>query len=277
MFSFTKFPQARRAGINCGDVRVSGTDGGSHAASTQAMTGAWRLDPLRRLILRPRPSAVKLVLTCLGVFIAGSGRWLLDRGSYGVPFLTFYPVVLLTALFFGGRYGILSVIASLVVVREYLSANPDVAAAGIDPLRHYLEFGYQEGREPVPPTVLLNSGGFDYVYYLQHNPDVAAAGVDPLQHFQQFGWREGRNPNALFDVNGYRTTYADVNAADIDPLAHYHAFGWKEGRDPSVSFDTTAYLAAYPDVAAAQIDPLVHFLQFGMLEGRQAFADGVWG
>ena len=97
-------------------------------------------------------------------------------------------------------------------VREYLSANPDVAAAGIDPLRHYLEFGYQEGREPVPPTVLLNSGGFDYVYYLQHNPDVAAAGVDPLQHFQQFGWREGRNPNALFDVNGYLATYADVNA-----------------------------------------------------------------
>jgi len=87
------------------------------------MTGAWRLDPLRRLILRPRPPAVKLVLTCLGVFIAGSGRWLLDRGSYGVPFLTFYPVVLLTALFFGGRYGILSVIASLVVVREYLSAG----------------------------------------------------------------------------------------------------------------------------------------------------------
>jgi len=114
-------------------------------------------------------------------------------------------------------------------------------------------------------------------YDRKHNPDVAAAGVDPLQHFQQFGWREGRNPDALFDVNGYRTTYADVNAADIDPLAHYHAFGWKEGRDPSVSFDTTAYLAAYPDVAAAQIDPLVHFLQFGVLEGRQAFADGVWG
>jgi len=28
----------------------------------------------------------------------------------------------------------------------YLEANPDVAAAGIDPLAHYLAYGYDEGR-----------------------------------------------------------------------------------------------------------------------------------
>ena len=30
----------------------------------------------------------------------------------------------------------------------YLSRNEDVAKAGVDPLRHYIEFGVREGREP---------------------------------------------------------------------------------------------------------------------------------
>jgi serralysin len=31
----------------------------------------------------------------------------------------------------------------------YLAANPDVAAAGVDPLAHYLHFGIYEGRSVV--------------------------------------------------------------------------------------------------------------------------------
>ena len=57
---------------------------------------------------------------------------------------------------------------------QYLAANPDVAAAGVNPLRHYLQFGYQEGRVPFAPTELVAQNGFDFVYYLNHNPDVAA-------------------------------------------------------------------------------------------------------
>jgi hypothetical protein len=159
----------------------------------------------------------------------------------------------------------------------YLAANPDVKAAGVDPLRHYLEFGRQEGRQASPVTSLLTADGFDFVYYLAHNPDVAAAHVDPLAHFQTIGWKEGRNPNALFDVNGYLAAYADVKASGINPLDHYNQFGWHEGRDPSPGFDTTDYLAAYPDVAAAHVNPLLHYLQSGAHEGRAPFADGVWG
>ena len=159
----------------------------------------------------------------------------------------------------------------------YLKANPDVAAAHVDPLQHLLAAGYQEGRQPAAPTKLIAPNGFDYIYYLQHNPDVAATGVDPLQHFETVGWKEGRNPNALFDTNGYLATYADVKAAGVNPLDHYDTAGWKEGRDPSVNFDTKHYLAAYADVAAAHIDPLVHYLQFGQSEQRSAFADGHFG
>jgi hypothetical protein len=159
----------------------------------------------------------------------------------------------------------------------YLNANPDVKAAGLDPLAHFLANGAEEGRQPIAPAVLLAANGFDYVYYLQHNPDVAAARVDPLQHFETVGWREGRNPNAYFDTSGYLAHYGDVAAAGVNPLDQYNQSGWKEGRDPSVNFDTTDYLSHYPDVTAAHVNPLTHFLQHGQFEGRSSFADGVWG
>jgi hypothetical protein len=161
--------------------------------------------------------------------------------------------------------------------QKYLAANPDVKAAGMDPLAHFLTYGAGEGRQPIAPTVLLAANGFDYVYYLQHNPDVAAAHVDPFVHFETIGWKEGRNPNALFDTKGYLAAYGDVAAAGINPLDHYNQAGWKEGRDPSGNFDTTDYLSHDTDVANAHINPLIHFLQFGQAEGRSPFADGVWG
>jgi hypothetical protein len=63
-----------------------------------------------------------------------------------------------------------------------------VAAAGIDPLDHYHQFGWREGRDP--------SVGFDTTSYLAAYPDVVAAQVDPLAHFLQFGIHEGRSPFA---------------------------------------------------------------------------------
>lgn len=70
----------------------------------------------------------------------------------------------------------------------YLAANPDVAAAGINPLQHYHQYGWREGRDP--------SGEFDTSSYLAANPDVAAADIDPLVHYLQYGIYEGRNPFA---------------------------------------------------------------------------------
>ena len=68
----------------------------------------------------------------------------------------------------------------------YLSANPDVAAAGVNPLDHWHEFGWTEGRVP--------SLDFGPQQYLSAYPDVAAAHVDPLEHFLQFGAGELREP-----------------------------------------------------------------------------------
>ncbi|HKS62122.1 MAG TPA: M10 family metallopeptidase C-terminal domain-containing protein [Xanthobacteraceae bacterium] len=157
----------------------------------------------------------------------------------------------------------------------YLLHNPDVAAANVDPLEHYLRNGKSEGRA-IYAAIGDAVNGFDAQYYLLHNPDVAAAGADPLQHFNQFGWHEGRNPNAWFDMAGYLSHYTDVAASGVNPLQHYEQFGWREGRDPSTQFDTLKYLAAYADVAAAGVNPFDHFLQNGIYEGRSPQGDGLW-
>ncbi|CAM3611860.1 hypothetical protein [Halomonas lysinitropha] len=72
----------------------------------------------------------------------------------------------------------------------YLRHYPDVAEAGVDPIKHYLKAGAQEGRQPGPE--------FDTVWYLLHYRDVATSGVNPLVHFLRFGYREGRSPHSSY-------------------------------------------------------------------------------
>ena len=124
--------------------------------------------------------------------------------------------------------------------RQYLAANPDVAAAHVDPLAHFLQFGARRG----PPAGRADRAGRRRTASTMSITcstirTSRPRGVDPFQHFQIIGWQEGRNPNALFDTSGYLATYADVAAAGVNPLDHYNAVGWHEGRDPSVGFDTT--------------------------------------
>jgi serralysin len=146
----------------------------------------------------------------------------------------------------------------------YLQHNPDVAAAGVDPLAHFNTHGWREGRNP--------NALFDTERYLTTYGDVAAANVNPFDHFNTFGWREGRDPDAFFSTNFYLGTNPDARSANLNPLGHYHTTGWKAGYDPGPNFDTTLYLQNNPDVAAAGMDPLEHFLRYGMAEGRVASA-----
>ena len=68
----------------------------------------------------------------------------------------------------------------------YLTHNPDVVQAGIDPARHYLLYGGFEGRDPSPH---FSSQG-----YLERYQDVQGAGVNPLVHYLLCGNDEGRLP-----------------------------------------------------------------------------------
>lgn len=68
--------------------------------------------------------------------------------------------------------------------RYYLSSNPDVAAADIDPEYHYYACGEKEGRKP--------NASFDPVFYTRLNADVRVAGISALSHFRENGIYEQR-------------------------------------------------------------------------------------
>jgi|GEM_PF-1172061 len=86
---------------------------------------------------------------------------------------------------------------------EYLTANPDVAAAGVNPFQHFLTFGVNEGRSPNASFPTFAS--FDSATYLSSNPDLAAAGIttkaQAWAHFVVYGEFEGR-PGAPVVDNG---------------------------------------------------------------------------
>jgi len=107
----------------------------------------------------------------------------------------------------------------------YVEQHPDVRAAGVNPVAHYLRHGADERRDPNP---------FFYTdWYLNRYPDVRAAGANPLVHYLRHGAAEGRDPSPLFDSDWYLDRYADVRAAGVNPLAHYLRHGAAEGRDLS--------------------------------------------
>ena len=67
----------------------------------------------------------------------------------------------------------------------YLEQNPDVREKGIDAAKHYVKFGWKEGRNP--------SKKFNTSAYLILNEDVKIEGMNPLLHYIKFGLNEGRD------------------------------------------------------------------------------------
>jgi len=76
----------------------------------------------------------------------------------------------------------------------YLKHYDDVRRADIDPIEHYVLYGWKEGRNPAP--------WFDTKFYLENNPDVAQAGVNPFVHWIRWGRKEGRKPNPEWKQDG---------------------------------------------------------------------------
>jgi HAD superfamily hydrolase (TIGR01549 family) len=69
----------------------------------------------------------------------------------------------------------------------YLFTYSDCRRADVDPLLHFVKFGWKERRNPSP--------NFDTSYYLNANPDVLQSGINPLIHYIRYGRKEGRLPS----------------------------------------------------------------------------------
>lgn len=110
---------------------------------------------------------------------------------------------------------------------RYLANYPDVAAAALDPVNHYIENGADERRNP--------SDKFDTNFYLEKYSDVAVSGVNPLYHYLRYGQQEGRQPipceqvselvsttnQPFFDKSWYVKQYPEYISSDFDPFSHY--------------------------------------------------------
>src|SRR5579863_561325 len=100
----------------------------------------------------------------------------------------------------------------------YQTRYPDIAASGIDPLFHFVNFGAAEGRDP--------NRFFDGGWYLVHYPDVATSGQHPLVHYLQVGASELRNPHPRFDAVYYVDQHPEAAA---NPLLYHLLFGAARG------------------------------------------------
>lgn len=140
----------------------------------------------------------------------------------------------------------LTVLAEVFDAAYYLAVNPDVAATGMDPLRHFAVTGWLEGRDPSPR--------FSVSDYLADNPDVAASGVNPLLHYVRAGRAEGRAPRSglgfRYDLIRRLTSpaarieraVAAARAVRPDPPARLHE-ALRGRRDLHVTFSHDDYVS----------------------------------
>lgn len=149
----------------------------------------------------------------------------------------------------------------------YSRANPDVAAANLEPISHYLEYGWKELRSPSP---YFDAEGFAQTFpdYRDKKLDLAevclrlygsyAWKVDgivaptlpvyPDHAAKRFSWRElkslfkqWRVYQAHFDAEFYLREYPEVGSSPAEAFSHYMHRGFTEDRQPRSDFDGYLY------------------------------------
>jgi len=123
----------------------------------------------------------------------------------------------------------------------YLLTYPDIRYAHIDPIKHYIFYGANEGRNPNPT--------FDTQYYLQTYQDVQKSGMNPLYHYIRYGKDEERTINQ----NKKNST-----------TTHQNAMEYFNGKEPFDTNKKSILLVAH--MAGAQL--------FG---GERSFLDVIRG
>ena len=159
----------------------------------------------------------------------------------------------------------------------YRATNPELVRPGFDPVRHYIEQGWREWRDPAP--------WFSVSRYLEAHGDVAESGVEPLGHYLRAGGRAGRavfpsqHAAAYRRAHGGAWTFEPQTPPLAPPRPETPPPAAPEGPvDPAEralvasEFDADFYFQAYPDLAKVGCDPLEHFLVHGWREGRDPTA-----
>jgi hypothetical protein len=159
--------------------------------------------------------------------------------------------------------------------REFYIAQFASGLDIVDPIRHYLEIGWREYRDPSP--------SFSTSFYLTEYPDVSQAEINPFVHYIISGRNEGRfaspkDPQRLesqykyeisiiseyFDQDFYVEQEPSLkDQTRLAMLRHFVEHGWRNHRDPSPDFSTKRYLQLYEDVVTKNVNPFFHYIVAG--------------
>ncbi len=139
---------------------------------------------------------------------------------------------------------------------QYYRINPsDRYEAELDPVLHYVRFGWWRGLRP--NTV------FDPEWYGESNPAIAYLGINPLVHYILEGEAANRRPAPWFDPIWYRSEYAV--APEQLALGHYTRHRAERTVSPNPLFDVEWYVARYGAEIPPEVDPFSHYLLSGAM------------
>ncbi len=148
--------------------------------------------------------------------------------------------------------------SALFDVDYYLGQVGFALLADLDPIRHYLMWGWKQGHEP--------SRLFDSKQYLRKYGHLLDKATCPLIDYLS-GWKQHhRNPSILFDTEYYLNQ--STQSVFSDPVTDYLKRRNFE-ISPHPCFDPSFYLSQNVDVATNDLNPWQHFMLFGRFEGRQ--------
>jgi glycosyltransferase involved in cell wall biosynthesis len=122
-------------------------------------------------------------------------------------------------------------LASLVEPDWYLRRYADVAAANLDPVAHFQEYGPSTKRDP--------NRFFDLAWYEKRYPDVAASGLDPITHYLRTGGAALYSPHPRFDAAWYVGQHPD---AAFNPVLYHLRVGQVRGYPTEKPVDIREFL-----------------------------------
>lgn len=83
-----------------------------------------RIPALRKIILTDTPPWRGAAWTAVAIAVPTALRWVIDRGEAGIPFVTYFPAIVLAALFLGWKYGATTALISGIIVNRLFRAVP---------------------------------------------------------------------------------------------------------------------------------------------------------
>lgn len=166
------------------------------------------------------------------------------------------------------KLGIQAILDQNLFDESFYKKNYSDEIHEMDPLSHYISYGYKEGKNPSP---LFETNFYSIKYHDVWNQN-------PLIHYALYGRNNGNftndnqlkpnndleksikiiKENHLFDCESYLNRYSDVKKSGMCPVEHYMKFGFNEHRRMEPEYELTDYASV--NKLDSDLNPLIHFL-----------------